>query len=62
MQRREFIKIIGGTAALWTAGARAQERGGVPKVGVILTYSEADPEGQTRLSALRKRLQQHGWM
>jgi putative ABC transport system substrate-binding protein len=32
------------------------------KIGVILVYAEADPEGQVRLSALRDRLRKLGWI
>jgi putative ABC transport system substrate-binding protein len=61
MRRRDFIRTLGSTVALWTVSAGAEERDRMRKVGVMLTYAEGDAEGETRLSALRRRLQQYGW-
>src|SRR5438105_4686808 len=42
--------------------ARAQPAERAKRIGVIMNYAEGDPEGQTRFSAFRERLQQLGWM
>jgi hypothetical protein len=40
MRRREFI------AALGAAVARAQQPNRVARIGVLMSFSESDPEGQ----------------
>jgi putative ABC transport system substrate-binding protein len=61
MKRREFITIVGGGAVAWPLAARAQERARVRRIGVIMVYAEADPQGQARLAALRDKLSKLGW-
>src|SRR5262245_65352381 len=60
MRRREFIRILGGAAA-WPLVARAQQDGRVRRIGVLLTYAESDSEGQARIAAFRKGLNELGW-
>jgi putative ABC transport system substrate-binding protein len=60
MKRREFITMLGGAAA-WPLAARAQQRGTVRRIGVLLSTSETDQEGQTRVAALQRGLQELGW-
>jgi putative ABC transport system substrate-binding protein len=60
MRRRDFISLLGGAAATLPLAARAQQTG-VRRVGVLAPLAESDAEGQTRIAALRKGLQDLGW-
>ncbi len=61
MRRREFIAGLGGAAA-WPVVARAQQSGQMRRIGVLMTLSQNDPEGQARIGALRDGLKQLGWI
>jgi putative tryptophan/tyrosine transport system substrate-binding protein len=60
MRRREFIGLVGGAAA-WPLGAGAQQDGRVRRVGVLLSFSETDSEGQERIQSFRQGLAALGW-
>jgi putative ABC transport system substrate-binding protein len=61
MRRRDFIKIIGGSAATWPLAARAQQRERMPRVGVQMNSSADSSDGKARLGAFLQGLQQLGW-
>ena len=58
--RREFITLLGGAAAAWPLGARAQQPERMRLIGVLLGAAD-DPEGQARVMALKQGLQELGW-
>ena len=61
MRRRDFIKVIAGSAAAWPLRARAQQSEQMRRIGVLMFGVQNDPEQMARLAAFRKALQQFGW-
>jgi ABC-type uncharacterized transport system substrate-binding protein len=60
MRRREFISLLSGAAA-WPIAARAQQTGGMRRIGVLMNLAADDAEGQARLAAFLQGLQEAGW-
>ena len=60
MRRRDFIGVVVGLVA-WPIAARAQKRGEIRRIGVLMDRAADDPQGQARLLAFRHALQQLGW-
>ena len=60
MRRRQFIELICGAAA-WPFSARAQQAGGMRRIGVLMGYAESDREAQAWVAAFREGLQKLGW-
>jgi putative ABC transport system substrate-binding protein len=61
MRRREFITLIGGAAATWPLAARAQQGERMRRVGVVMSVAADGPDGQPRVAAFLKGLQELGW-
>jgi hypothetical protein len=62
MRRREFIKVIAGSAVAWPFAAHAQQAGGIKRIGVLMPATAEDPLFQARKVAFFQGLQQLGWI
>src|SRR5215471_10482728 len=60
MRRREFITLVGGTAA-WPLVAQAQQPEPMRRIGVLMAFSENDPEAQSWAAGFREELGKLGW-
>jgi hypothetical protein len=58
VRRREFITLLGGTAATWPLAARAQQRERIRRVGVLINLATDDTEAQARFGAFLQGLQE----
>ena len=61
MKRREFITMLGVSAAAWPLAARAQQAERMRRIGVLVGATADDLDAQARIRAFRQRLQQLGW-
>src|SRR5262249_7984365 len=61
MHRRSFLALLGGAAAAWPLGARAQQGGRVRRVGLLASGFEDDAPQMARITAFREALAKLGW-
>jgi len=60
VRRRELITLLGGAAA-WPVVARAQQRGPMRRIGVLVSLAADDPQAQARNAVFLQGLGQLGW-
>jgi putative ABC transport system substrate-binding protein len=62
MRRRQFIILLGGAAAAaWPLATRAQQAERIRHIGVLMAFSENDPEAQSWARGFREELGKLGW-
>jgi putative ABC transport system substrate-binding protein len=61
IRRRKFLRLLSGAAGAWPLVARAQQGERMRRIGVLVNLAEGDPEGEARVAAFRRALQQFGW-
>jgi putative ABC transport system substrate-binding protein len=61
MRRRQFITLLGGTAAAFPLATKAQQSDQRRHIGVLTSLAEDDPENQARLAGFRYGLERRGW-
>jgi len=59
MERRDFITLLGGTAA-WPLAARAQQGDRVRRIGVLMPYDENEAAANLLVSAFTQALAELG--
>ena len=62
MRRRDFITLIGGTAATWPPAVWAQRTDRMRTVSMLLSLAEKDPEAINRVKAFRFGMRDLGWI
>lgn len=61
MRRRDFIKVVAGSAMTWPLTAQAQQPERMRRIGVLIALAETDTEGKTWVAGFRQGLGQRGW-
>jgi putative ABC transport system substrate-binding protein len=61
MRRRDFVKVIAGSATVWPLVGRAQQGQRMRRIAVLMNLAADDKEGQARLIAFVQALSGLGW-
>ena len=62
MRRRDFIKVIGGTAAAWPLAVRAEQAAKVARIGFMVTGSLQSPEQRVMTDSFLQGLRERGYV
>jgi len=61
LNRRDFISLLGSTAAAWPLTSHAQQPDQMRLIGVLMPYAQSDGDAQSWLAAFRGALSKLGW-
>jgi putative tryptophan/tyrosine transport system substrate-binding protein len=62
MRRRDFISLIGGTAAAWPLTAWAQQPAQIRRIGVLMSVAAVETDQQAGVAVFKEILHQLGWI
>jgi putative ABC transport system substrate-binding protein len=61
MRRRDFIKVVAGSASIWPFAARAQQSEQVRRIAALMNIAADDPEASALVGAFSQGLAELGW-
>jgi putative tryptophan/tyrosine transport system substrate-binding protein len=61
MQRRDFIKLVGGSVVGWPLAVSAQKAERLRRVAILMGLAENDPETVQRLAIFKNEMEKLGW-
>src|SRR6516225_6689268 len=61
MRRRDFIKVVAGSAMTWPFAARSQQSERMRHIAILMAFSESDSEAQSWAGGFREELGKLGW-
>ena len=60
MRRRDFVRVVAGSAGMWLLAAQAQQVEPTRRIGVLNGLAANDPQGQANDATFLQSLQQLG--
>jgi putative tryptophan/tyrosine transport system substrate-binding protein len=62
MKRRQFIRLLGGAAAMWSRTVMAQQPNRFRRIGVLMELAADDPQARANIAAFQRGLHTLGWL
>jgi putative tryptophan/tyrosine transport system substrate-binding protein len=62
MRRREFIRLLGGAAAVWPRTIMAQQPNRFGRIGALMELAADDPQARANIVAFQRGLHTLGWL
>src|SRR6516162_11717363 len=62
MRRRDFIKVVAGSAMTWPLAAHAQQVEHMRRIGVLMNLGADDPQAPAWVGAFSQGLAESGWI